>query len=164
MGRTPEVPWEENAQELYELYRGERDTERRKRVHALWLMRSGRPLTEAAEHAGVGRRTLERWLSWYRQGGLKEVLERVPGHGAPGSSCRLDGEQLEKLVAHAAQGQFRTYAEARDWVEREWGVSYEYKGMYALLRRFSVRPKVPRPAAEKADPKAQEAWKKGDSP
>ena len=158
------VAWEENAQELYELYKGERDTERRKRVHTLWLVRSGRSPAVAAELAGVGKRTVERWLSWYRAGGLEEVLERVPGHGAPGSACRLDGQQLQELMVRAAQGQFRrTYVEARDWVESEWGVGYEYKGMYALLRRLSVRPKVPRPAAEKADPDAaQEEWKKGD--
>ncbi len=163
MGRAPEVDWEESAEELYEIYKGEPDTERRKRAQALWLLRSGRPPAAAAELAGVGKRTAERWLSWYRRGGLEEVLKRVPGHGAPGSACRLSEERLEELVAHAGQGRFRTYFEARDWVEGEWGVSYEYKGMYALLRRLSVRPKVPRPAAEKADPDAQEAWKKGDS-
>jgi transposase len=162
MGRALKVSWEESAEELYELYKGERDTERRKRLHALWLLRSGRPPAVAAELAGVGKRTVERWLSWYRRGGLKEVLKRVPGHGAPGSACRLGGEQLEELVVRAGEGQFRTYSEARDWVEEEWGVSYEYKGMYALLARLSVRPKVPRPAAQKADPDAQEAWKKGD--
>jgi hypothetical protein len=68
MGRAPEVSWEESAQELYELYRGERDTERRKRVHAVWLVRSGQPPAAAAELAGVGKRTLERWLSWYPVG------------------------------------------------------------------------------------------------
>jgi transposase len=157
------IDWQESAEDLYEIYKGERDTERRKRAHALWLVRSGRPVALAAELAGVGQRTLERWLSWYRRGGLEEVLKRVPGHGAPGSACRLSEERLTELVERAGQGRFRTYLEARDWVQSEWGVGYEYKGMYALLRRLSVRPKVPRPAAEKADPDAQEAWKRGDS-
>src|ERR671932_1654492 len=98
MSRVLEVPWEESPQELYELYKGERDTERRKRAHALWLLRSGRSPAMAAELAGVGKRTLERWLSWYRRGGLEEVLKRVPGHGAPGSACRLSGERSEELV------------------------------------------------------------------
>ncbi len=43
------------------------------------------------------------------------------------------------------------------------GVEYRYKGMYAVLARLRVRPKVPRPAAEKAEPETQEEWKKGDS-
>ena len=127
----------------------------------MWLLRSGRPPAVAAELAGVGKRTVERWLSWYRRSGLKEVLKRVPGHGAPGSACRLGGEQLEELVARAGEGQFRTYSEARDWVEEEWGVSYEYKGTYALLARLSVRPKVPRPAAQKADPRCAGGVDKG---
>ena len=163
MSRVLKVDWNESAEELYEIYKGERDTERRKRAHALWLLRSGRPPAEAAELAGVGKRSLERWLSWYRRDGLGEVLRRVPGHGAPGSACRLGEEQLAELVERSGRGQFRTYLEAREWVEGEWGVSYEYKGIYALLARLSVRPKVPRPAAEKADPEAQEAWKKGGS-
>lgn len=128
MSRAPEVTWGQSPEELYKIYKGERDLERRKRAHALWLVRSGRPLAVAAEQAGVGKRTLERWLSWYREGGLEEVLKRVPGHGAPGSACRLGERQLEELVAHAGRGAFRTYSEARDWVESEWGVSYEYKG------------------------------------
>jgi hypothetical protein len=37
MGRALKVAWEESTKELYELYKGERDTERRKRLHALWL-------------------------------------------------------------------------------------------------------------------------------
>ena len=122
----------------------------------------GERVSDAAQAAGVSRRTLTRWLSWYRRGGLEEVLSRVPGHGAVGSECRLSERQRELLVERASLGEFRTYEEARRWVEEEWGVRYCYKGMYALLARVGVRPKVPpRPAAEKADPEAQEAWKRG---
>jgi hypothetical protein len=54
------VAWEVSAEELYELYKGERHTERRKCVHALWLVCSDRPAAPAAGVAGVGKRTLER--------------------------------------------------------------------------------------------------------
>jgi transposase len=91
------------------------------------------------------------------------VLSRVPGHGALGSECRLEEWQRRELVERAGRGEFRTYEEARRWVKEQWGVHYRYKGMYAVLARLGVRPKVPRPAAEKADPETQEAWKKGDS-
>ena len=104
MGRASKVDWEESAQELYELYKGERDTERRKRMHALWLVRSGRPLAAAAELAGAG--TGAPWSAGFRgplsrrsRGGAQE---QVPGHGAPGSACRLSEEQgLEELVVRA---------------------------------------------------------------
>lgn len=157
------IDWNESADELYARYRTERDVEARKRLGALWLLRRGESVTSAAEATGVSRRTLTRWLGCYRRGGLAEVLRRVPGHAAVGSECRLSEHQQEELVERASLGEFRTYEEARRWVEEEWGVKYRYKGMYALLARVGVHPKVPRPAAEKADPEAQGSWKRGDS-
>ena len=93
------------------------------------------------------------------------MLSRVSGHGASGNECRLSKRQQQELVERAERGEFRTYEdeEARRWVEQQWGVEYRYKGMYAVLARLGVRPKVPKPTAEKADPEAQEAWKKGAS-
>jgi transposase len=162
-GTIEPVDWQESAGELHERYRAERDLEARKRLGALWLVRRGESVSDAAEGMGVGRRTLTRWLSWYRKGGLEEVLFRVPGHGASGNECRPSRHQQEELVERAGRGEFRTYEEARRWVEKEWGVEYRYKGMYAVLARLGVRPKVPRPTAEKADPEVQEARKGGDS-
>ncbi len=80
-----------------------------------------------------------------------------------GKECRLSERQQQELVERAGRGEFRTYEEARRWVEKEWGVEYRYKGIYAVLARLGVRPKVPRSAAQRADPEAQEAWKRGDS-
>ncbi len=161
-GAIEPVDWHQSADELHERYRAERNLEVRKRLGALWLVRQGESVSSAALSMGVGRRTLTRWLTCYRKGGLEEVLSRVPGHGALGNECRLSERQQQELVERAGRGEFRTYEKARRWVEKEWGVEYRYKGMYALLARLGVRPKVPRPAAEKADPEAQGAWKRGD--
>lgn len=155
------VGWGESAEELRALYRGERDVERRKRVQALWLLRRGVTEAETARVVGVGRRTVVRWLGWYRAGGLREVVERLPGHGAPGGTRWLTEEQCGGLVAHASTGAFHTYEDARRWVLQEYGVEYRYKGMYGVLARLGVHPEAPRPRAAKADPDAQEAWKKG---
>lgn len=162
-GKVHAITWQETPQELYERYREERDVGRRTRLQALWSVCCGTPAQEAAREAGVGRRTVTRWLDWYRQGGLDAVLRRVPGHGARGPACRLSREQQERLLARCGEGTFRTYEEARRWVEREYGICYGYHGMYALLARLEVHPKVPRPTAAKGDPAAREAWKKGAS-
>lgn len=156
------VKWEESPEDLYERYCAEREVEKRKRLQAFWRLRQGETETEAARQAGLGRRTLVRWLSWYREGGLDEVLRRVPGHGAEGKPCRLSPAQRQELVERCGEGEFRSTPEVRDWVERQWGVSYGYGGMYSVLARLEIHPKVPRPQAEKADPEAQEVWKKGD--
>jgi transposase-like protein len=61
------VDWKESADELHELYKKQRDLETRKRLVALWSVRRGESVTDAARIAGVGRRTLTRWLAWYRE-------------------------------------------------------------------------------------------------
>lgn len=161
MSRRVVVEWRESAAELYAQYTAERDVPRRQRLQALWLVRTGMRVGEASQIAGVGQRTLERWLGWYRQGGLAAVLRRLPGHGARGQPGRLTPEQRARLVERASAGGFRTYDEARQWVAAQFGVAYSYQGMYSVLARLGVHPKVPRPMAAKADPAAQAAWKRG---
>jgi transposase len=161
MSKPVVVAWSETTEELEGRYRAERDVERRKRLGALWRVRAGDRVGDAGRAAGVGGRTVERWLGWYRAGGLAEVLRRVPGHGATGSASRLTAEQWATVVDRAGQGEFRTYGEARAWVREAFGVEYRYSGLHAALTRLGVRPKVPRPVAEKANPEAQEAWKQG---
>jgi transposase len=163
-GRIQPMRWHESAEELYTRYRAEADLGRRKRLQLLWQVRTGTSARQAARAAGVGARTATRWLGWYRAGGLAAVLDRVPGHGARGRPGRLTPEQRQGLVEQAGTGAFRTYDEARRWVEQTFGVRYSYQGMYSVLARLEVHPKVPRPLAAKADPQAQEAWKGGGSP
>jgi hypothetical protein len=62
-GAIEPVAWQESADELHERYRAEQDLESRKRLGALWLVRRGESVSDAAESMGVGRRTLTRWLS-----------------------------------------------------------------------------------------------------
>ena len=152
-GRQLTIEWAAGDDEagLYARYRRERRADVRPRLHALWLVRTGRTTREAADVLGVDERTVQRWLAWYRA-------------GSPGAPSFLTPEQKAELADAVATGRFRTAAEIRRWVVEQWGVSYTEGGMYALLGRLRCAPKVPRPVHEKTDQLAQARWKKGGSP
>jgi transposase len=152
---------EDTAEALKARYRAEADGKRRMRLQGLWLLRQGRSVDETAAALGVHRRTVDRWVAWYRRGGLAGVLaHRQGGHGQP---PRLAPEQQEQVAAAVATGRFATAAQIGAWIEETYGVAYRPGGLYALLGRLRCHPKVPRPQHERADPAAQEAWRKGGS-
>ena len=163
-GRKLTIAWaaEDDAASLYGRYRRERRADVRPRLHALWLVRTGHSAREAAEVLGVDERTVQRWVAWYRTGGLTPIEGRHAG--SQGAPSFLTPEQKTELADAVATGRFRTAAEIRRWVREPWGVEYTEGGMYALLHRLGCAPKVPRPVHEKADQLAQARWKKGGSP
>jgi len=162
-GRKLTVVWgeQDDAVSLYERYRRERRPDVRPRLHGLWLVRTGKTTREASEALGVDERTVQRWLAWYRAGGLAPIEGRHAG--SQGAPSFLTAEQKTELSDEVATGRFRTAAEIRRWVEERWGVAYTEGGMYAVLHRLRCAPKVPRPVHEKADHLAQARWKKGGS-
>jgi transposase len=134
-GRPLVVEWSESPDTLRALYETERNGHRRARLQALLLLRTGSSIGEAGKAVGVDYRTVQRWVSWYRQGGLDAVLTRTPGYAAPGRPSRLTEGQIADLVGRASSGQFRTVSEAVGWSEQQYGVHYTYTGMHALLGR-----------------------------
>jgi transposase len=160
-GRPLVIAWapEDDAARLKGLYQAERRADVRPRLHALWLLRTGRRIREVAAVLGVHERNVQRWVSWYRAGGVAEVS----AHRRQGAGQRplLTADQQAQLRAQAATGAFRTAAEARRWVQATFGVSYRAGGMYDLLARLRIHPKVPRPRNPKADAAVQDAWKRG---
>ncbi len=161
MGQRLQVEWQEKAEELKALYLNEKQPQRRTRLQTLWHLRSGKRVRVVAEIVGVDCRVIQRWLNWYRCGGLEEVLRRVSGHGATGVAALLTAKQQKALVARVALGDFRTVWDVLQWVKARWGVTYSYEGMRSLMKRHKLGMKVPRPQAEKASPEKQAAWKKG---
>lgn len=162
-GRPFVVAWrdEDDAAALKAAYRAERDAELRPRLHALWLLRGGRRLGAVAEVLGVDYRSVQRWVAWYREGGLPAV--RAHHMGGVGQPPWLSPEQQEQTAREVATGRFPTAADIRGWVAQTFAVTYTEGGMYSLLGRLRCAPKVPRPLHEQADLQAQEEWKKGDS-
>lgn len=164
-GRPFVVRWaEEDSEEaLRTAYRAEQRVDVRQRLQALWLLRTGeRRLAEVATVVGVSYRTAQRWVEWYRSGGLDAV--RTHRMGGYGQVSRLTPEQQEQVAREVATGCFRNALAIRAWVAEAFGVTYTEGGMYSLLERLECKPKVPRPLHEKANLAEQEAWKRGGLP
>ncbi len=159
------VAWrdEDTEEALRTAYRAERDPALRQRVQALWLLRGDMRLVgEVASVVGVNYRTVQRWVRWYRSGGLAAI--RSHRLGGPGQPPRLTPEQQEQVAQAVETGRFRSAATIRVWITETFGVTYSEGGMYTLLARLRCAPKVPRPLHAKANLEDQEAWKKGDLP
>jgi len=74
-GRKRKVAWEHSARKPYQLYK----RERRALIAWLYLLRKGQKAEEVGEIVGVCRRTIQRWLRWYRKGGLREMERWLMG-------------------------------------------------------------------------------------
>lgn len=162
MARPLRIDWQEDAATLRQMYKREKDPQTRTRLQALWLLRQQRPLSEVAATVGVAYRTVQRWLAWYRAGGLAAVRQRHHG-GARGRGrrARLTPAQEAALWEQAVAGRLRTVWDGVHWVQATYQVSYTYWGMRGVFARLGLRLKVPRPRSPQASAAVQEAWKKG---
>ena len=163
-GRPFHVEWRDEDTEaaLKAAYHREGTGAIRQRLHGLWLLRSGWRLGSVAAALGVHYRTVQRWVDWYRDGGVAAVRgRRMGGHGQP---AYLSAEAQAAVAAVVATGRFRTAAEIGDWIAATYGIRYRPGGLAGLLERLRCGPKVPRPVHEKADLAEQDRFKKGGLP
>jgi len=160
MARSLSIVWHEETSEFEALYKAEPDRQRRTRLHALWLVRLGHTVQSAASVVGIHLRTLQQWLSWYRQGGLSEVLAHRHG-GHAGRCSPLSASEEAQLKTLAATGQIGSIWDGVAWAQEHCGVSYTYWGMRSVFARLGLKKKVPRPRSPQASDQAQQAWKKG---
>ena len=114
----------------------------------------------APEAVGAHYRGAQRWIEWYRDGGLHEVASRrMGGVGLPSF---LSDEQESRLVSEVGIGRFRTASEIADWFESDYGVRFKGSSMCSALGRLGCSPKVQGSRHEKAYVKAQESCTEGD--
>src|SRR4051812_34761350 len=92
-GRPFVLAWREDDTEeaLRETYLAEHDGALRSRLHGPWLFRSGTTLGAVAEVLGVHYRSVQRWVAWYRQGGV--VAVRFPDRRGAGRDRRRSGDR-----------------------------------------------------------------------
>jgi transposase len=97
LGRRLTVTWKEDIEELFRLYRKEKEPHRRTRFKALWFMQRGESLVEISDSLGIPYRSLQRWVKWYREEGIEAISKRIPGYKANGKN-NLNNELEIKLL------------------------------------------------------------------
>ena len=160
MARKLQIEWQDDVETLGAAYRAAKDTQDRQRLQALWLIRQGKPMAETAEVLGVHYRTVQEWVSWYRQGGIDALLKHRHG-GSRIHPRRLSDEQEAELKRKADAGEIHRIEDGVQWAQENHQVGYTYWGMRHVFVRLGLRQKVPRPRNPKASEADQEAWKKG---
>ena len=154
----------EGGRELDELAKRWQGTRAWVRVRAIILSRRGRTAAEVAEALGCCLRSVRQWLAIYRGRGAEALADR-PRPGRPPTLPAVDEVSLRARLdagPTAADGVCTLRGEdIRRILADEFGARYTVDGVYALLHRIGYSSLAPRPKHRKADPEAQEAFKKG---
>ena len=120
-----------------------------------------RKAEEIARHCGVSKATVHEVISTYNRVGVAAVETAGKG-GRRHQYLTLEEEAqfLAPFFARAEQGLLTTTAEIWRAFESRVGHHVDDSTIYRLLNRHGWRKLMPRPRHPKADPQAQEQFKK----
>ena len=114
---------------------------------------------ELGEFIGVTRRTIEKWLSDYTKGGLKNMLSREKLERKSHLIPQEVHQALEERVMNSKG--FSSYVEAREWILEEYNLDLKYNTVREhLIRHFKTKIKSPRKSHVKKDKQAIEVFLK----
>ena len=152
---------EEDLTELEQRLRGQKAADR---VRMLRLLKSGtmKSMKDCAPLVGYSLVQLTRWWERYRTQGLGELVKQQK---PVGQTCKVTAEAWEGLMAEMRKGHMATMEDARDYLEREWGIRYQNgKSLWWLFKKHRVKWKTGRRRHKKANAEQQAAFKKTSGP
>jgi transposase len=151
---------QESEEELTRLEQRLRGQKTADRVRMLRLLKSGtvKSLKDCAPLVGYSLVQVTRWWERYRAEGLAGVLKRQK---PAGKASRLTAEAWAGLLAQMRAGHITTMQDARNYLEREWGIVYKNgKSLWWLFKKHRVKWKTGRRRHKKANAEQQAAFKK----
>jgi len=153
--------------QLQKRYRMEKDARLARRIQGVYLALSGKNCPQIMAITGAARRTVQQWVAKYNRGGLDELCDKP----RPGQPTRLPRDREEEFRRRLDQGPLPsdgvsvlTAPVIQRILEREFGQTYSLPGVWGLLHRLGYAYLCPRPQHERADPIAQETFKKTSPP
>jgi transposase len=151
---------QESEEELTRLEQRLRGQKAADRVRMLRLLKSGavKSLKECAPMVGYSVSQLTRWWERYRADGLAEMLKRQK---PVGKASKLSPEAWAGLLQAMRAGHITTMQDARNYLEKEWGIVYKNgKSLWWLFKKHRVKWKTGRRRHKKANAEQQAAFKK----
>lgn len=137
----------ESIEELKQMLRDQRDSRKRARLQALYLLQTHQASNRraVARLLGVNRDTVGRWLRDYAEGGIGALLDLYKPTGKGPTICGEILRGLEEKLS-CPEG-FGSYNGIRLWLEETYKVSLKYKTIYKVVRyKLGAKPKVARPS------------------
>lgn len=157
---------QERLDELQKMLHKTRDADKKLCVNMLVLLKSQQFKTRiaVANHLGIHRNTIGKWLTIYERGGIEALLEKQ-SPGCPKGQRTLPKEVYNSLEEKLKESSgFASYIDVRSWVKQEHGIEVSYSTLYKILRReFQAKPKVPRKSHKEQDEKEVAEFRNGFS-
>lgn len=135
--RKPFPTISESAEALDALLKSQTRSLLRNRVHALWLVKTGRVKTrrELADYLRVHSHTTGAWLTQYEASGLDGLLEVATPGPAMGQQRSISPPAFAALQERLQGEGFDSYIQIQRWLKEEWGEDVEYKTIWKIVRK-----------------------------
>jgi putative transposase len=133
MPRFIKIEITEEVETLHKLLVQQKDKRSFERLQVLYLLKIRQ--VETVEHLAViigrGSRTIQRWLSQYRSGGLAKMLEVGK---SPGKEPLIPQWAVERLKAELSDPEgFSSYKEVKIWLEALLDIQVKYDVVHHLV-------------------------------
>jgi transposase len=161
MAGVTQIQIQETLTELEALIQQESNPKLKERLEVLYLLRLPTPLSVSmiANVIGRHRASVQRWLSDYREDGLKGLLATRQSSGRPQVIPAWAVKSLKQRLDDP-EGGFGSYTQVQRWLSETLNVEAEYDTVHHLVRyRLGAKLKAARPVHAKQNPEALKAFK-----
>jgi len=134
------------------------------RLHAILMVAQDMSCRQVAQLLGDSPRTVTYWVKRFETEGLSGLADA----DRPGRPSKLDQEQIQS-IERALRSHPSTYGLAGNlwdgkllahFIDQQFGIQLGVRQCQRLFRRLGFRFRKPRPLIAKADPQAQQDFKK----
>jgi transposase len=151
--------------ELHKRHRAAHDPVAARQFQVVWLAASGKSSKVICEATGFSRDWVFKIIGRYNELGPEGLGDRRANNGGHGRI--LTEEHIaalrERLESPPDDGGLWTSPKIGAWLSDLVGREVHFKLAWVYMKRLGYSLKRPRPAHEKSDPEAREAFKKGGS-